>query len=150
MSPAPPPDPLFRERVRESFDRQQFMRTLGAELTAIEPGEAEIALAFRDDLTQQHGFLHAGALASVLDSACGYAAFSLMPAGSNVLSVEFKLDLLAPAEGERFLARARVVKAGRTITVVRAEGFMIRRQAERLVATLSGTMMCLRERGTPD
>ena len=147
MSPALPPDPLFRERVRASFDRQRFMRTLGAELTSIEPGETEITLSFRDELTQQHGFLHAGALASVLDSACGYAAFSLMPAGSNVLSVEFKLDLLAPAEGERFVARARVVKAGRTITVVRAEGSMIRQGAEKLVATLSGTMMCLPERG---
>lgn len=147
MAPAPPPDAAFRERVRASFDRQRFMRTLGAELTRIEPGEAEIALAFRDELTQQHGFLHAGALASVLDSACGYAAFSLMPAGSNVLSVEFKLDLLAPAEGEHFLARARVVKAGRTITVVRAEGSMVREGRERLVATLSGTMMCIPQQG---
>lgn len=146
MPPSPVPTADFRERVRASFDRQRFMATLGARLVRVEPGEVEIALAFRDTLTQQHGFLHAGALASVLDSACGYAAFTLMPADAGVLSVEFKLDLLAPAAGDEFVARARVIKPGRTLSVTRAEGFMRSAGAEKLVATLGGTMMCLRER----
>lgn len=147
MSPAPAPSPEFRDRVRASFENQQFMATLGARLERVEPGEVEIALDFRESLTQQHGYLHAGVLASVLDSACGYAAYSLMPEGSGVLSVEFKLDLVAPAEGDTFVARARVLKPGRTLSVTRAEGFMQRNGTEKLVAALSGTMMCLRDRG---
>ena len=147
MPPTPIPDPGFENRVRESFALQRFMQTLGARLDRVEPGEVEISAGFSESLTQQHGFLHAGVLASVLDSACGYAAFTLMPSGSAVLSVEFKLDLLAPAEGERFIARARVIKPGRTLSVTRADGYMVRDGGERLVAALSGTMMCLRERG---
>jgi uncharacterized protein (TIGR00369 family) len=110
-------DPDFDARVRASFARQRFMATLGARLTRLEPGLCEIELAHQDGLTQQHGYLHAGALASIADSAGGYAAYSLMPADSSVLAVEFKINLLEPARGQRFLARARVVRAGKRLTV---------------------------------
>jgi len=127
-------DPHFQERVRESFAAQSVMRTLGASLDRVEPGEVDIALSFRDDLTQQDGFLHA----------CGYAAHSLMERDANVLSIEFKLNLLAPALGERVVARARVLRAGRTITVCRADVVAIHGGAEKLVATMLGTMMTVR------
>lgn len=99
------PDPDFARRVRESFARQTAMTTLGVTLQRVEPGEVDLAFAYRADLTQQHGFIHGGVVTAAVDSACGYAALSMMPAGSAVLSVEFKVNLLAPAEGERFLAR---------------------------------------------
>ena len=134
-------DPGYEARVRESFARQQVMATLGARLARVAPGEVDMELPFREDLTQQHGFLHAGVLATVLDSACGYAAFTLMPAEAAVMSVEFKLNLLAPARGERVIARARVKKAGRTITVCEADGFAVRGGEEKLVASMVGTMM---------
>ena len=108
-------------QVRESLGRQSFLRLLGAEATVVEPGHVVLELPFRDDLCQQNGFLHAGVLTSVADSACGYAALTLMPAGSDVLSVEFKVNLLAPGRGERFRADARVVRSGRTLTVCQAE-----------------------------
>ena len=121
------------------------MNLIGARLASIEPGTVEIALPFRADLTQQDGYLHAGVVTTIADSACGYAAFSLMPAGSSVLSVEFKVNLLRPARGESFIARAEVIKAGRTLSVVRADVFAIAENSEReLVATMQGTMMCLR------
>ena len=140
-------DPEFALRVRESFARQAYMATLGARLSRVAPGEVDIELPVRDDLLQQHGNVHAGALASVLDSAAGYAAFTLMPAGSGVVSVEFKVNLLEPARGERIEARARVVRAGRTLTSVAAEAWAITASGERLVATFSGTMMCMVGRG---
>lgn len=148
MSAFTPADPDYSARVRASFERQTVMATLGAALTRIEPGEVEIAWPFRADLAQQHGFLHAGILATVLDSACGYAAFSLMPADAAVLSVEFKINLLAPAAGERFVARAKVVRPGRTITVCEAEGWAIGNGEEKRVATMLGTMMCVRDNPT--
>ena len=138
-------DPAFRERVRASFAKQTVMATLGATLEHLEAGECDIALAWRADLVQQHGFLHAGVLATVMDSACGYAAFSLMPADSGILSIEFHTHLLAPAAGERFIARARIVRAGRTITVARADAFASAGGIEKLVATMTGTMMCIRD-----
>lgn len=107
-----PQNPDFERLVREGFEEQQVMRTLGARLTRIAPGEVEIELPYREALTQQHGFLHAGVVTAVLDSACGYAAFSLMPPGVGVLSVEFKVNLLAPAKGEELVARGRVLRAG--------------------------------------
>src|SRR5215472_5988246 len=110
--PFVPKDPLFAERVRASFARQRAMHTLGVEITRLAPGEIELTMPYEAAFTQQHGFIHAGILATVLDSACGYAAFSLMPADAAVLTVEFKTNLLAPAKGERFLFRAQVVKAG--------------------------------------
>jgi len=119
------------------------MRTLGVTLERVAPGEVDLSLAFRQDLTQQHGFLHAGVVTAAVDSACGYAALSLMDPGVAVLSVEFKVQLLAPARGERFLALGRVVRAGRTITVVSGE---LRTNAGEVVALLNGTMMTVRDR----
>ena len=138
-----PRDPDFEARVRASFARQAFMAALGAELMAVSPGEVSIALPFREDLTQQHGFLHAGAVASVVDSACGYAALSLMPPGAGVLSVEFKVNLLAPAAGERFIATGRVVKPGRTLTVCAGEVAAERGGERTVVALMQATMMTL-------
>jgi uncharacterized protein (TIGR00369 family) len=116
-----PQDPDFAERVRASFARQKFMATCGARIVSVRPGEVVLELDFRDDLTQQDGFLHAGVVSAVADSACGYAALTLMPADHSVLSVEFKTNLLAPARGARFRATGRVVRAGRTLTVCTAE-----------------------------
>ena len=140
-------DPAFAERVRTSFDQQVFMGTLGARLGRVAPGEVDIELPVRDALVQQHGFVHAGALASVLDSAAGYAAFTLMPAGAAVLSIEFKVNLLEPARGATIVARGRVVRAGRTISVCRADAVALDGGRETLVATLTGTMMCVEGRG---
>jgi uncharacterized protein (TIGR00369 family) len=140
-------DPEFEARVRASFARQEFMSTLGARLERVLPGEVAIALPFRADLTQQHGFLHAGVVTSVVDSACGYAALSLMEPGAAVLSVEFKVNLLAPAAGSTFLAIGRVVRAGRTLTVCAGELHAIQEERDTVVALLPGTMMYVRERG---
>jgi uncharacterized protein (TIGR00369 family) len=139
--PFTPQDPDFQARVRESFARQRVMETIGARLVHVAPGEVDIELPFRDDLTQQDGFLHAGIVSTVLDSACGYAAYTLMPAGAGVLSIEFKVNLLAPALGERVIARGRVVRAGRTITVSQGDAFAPRDGAERHVATMTATLM---------
>ena len=143
---AEPSNPHFRQAVRDSFAAQQFMTTIGGRLTHVGAGEIEIRVPLRPDLTQQHGFLHAGVVASALDSACGYAAFSLMPEGAGVLSVEFKTNLLAPARGEELIARARVVRAGRTITVCQGEATMLRDGAQTPVATMLATMMTIRDR----
>jgi uncharacterized protein (TIGR00369 family) len=141
--PFRPRDPDFERRVRASFARQAAMRTLGVTLERVAPGEADLALPFRADLTQQHGFLHAGVVTAAVDSACGYAALSLMEPGAAVLSVEFKVQLLAPARGARFLALGRVVRAGRTLTVVAGE---LRADGGEAVALLNGTMMAVRDR----
>ena len=143
-------DPAFAERVRTSFDRQRFMGTLGARLGRVAPGEVDIELPVRDALSQQHGFVHAGALASVLDSAAGYAAFTLMPPGAAVLSIEFKINMLEPARGATIVARGRVVRAGRTISVCRADAVAFDDGSETIVATLTGTMMCVEGRGISD
>lgn len=143
-------DPAFESRVRASFDKQTFMATIGARLARVEPGEVDIELARRDDLAQQHGFLHAGVLASAADSACGYAALSLMPAGVAVLSIEFKINMLAPAAGERVVARGRVIRAGRNVTVCVCDVTSYAGDAEKLVATMVGTMMTVRDRGLSD
>ena len=110
-------------RVRASFDRQAMMTTLGVEVTAVEPGKVEMTLSHDDRFTQQHGFLHAGAVASVLDTACGYAAYSVMPPGAAVLTATYTINLLAPAAGERFVITGEVVRAGRTLVVCRGEAF---------------------------
>jgi uncharacterized protein (TIGR00369 family) len=135
------PDPEFEQRVRHSFAEQRAMALIGASLGMVAPGAVDVVLPFRDDLTQQDGFLHAGIIAAVADSACGYAAHSLMPAAARVLSIEFKLNLLAPAVGERLEARGRVIRAGRTITVCRADVVAVTGATEKLVATMTGTMM---------
>ena len=144
MTGPTPLNPRFAETIAESFAQQAIMGLIGARLARIEPGIVEIELPFRADLTQQDGYLHAGIVTTVADSACGYAAFSLMPSGSRVLSVEFKVNLLRPALGELFVARAEVIKAGRTLIVVRADVFATVANAEaELVSTMQGTMMCL-------
>src|SRR6266566_2069517 len=140
-----PPNPSFAEDVARSFAQQPIMNLIGARLSLVEPCVVEITLPYRADLAQQHGYLHAGVVTTIADSACGYAAFTLMPADSNVLSVEFKVNLLRPAQGVEFVARAEVIKAGRTLTVVRADVFGIAENEEKeLVATMQGTMICLR------
>src|SRR5262245_54156947 len=128
-------------RILASFDRQRLMETLGAKLGRVAPGEVEIELPFAMRLTQQHGFLHAGTIATIADSACGYAALTTMPEDSAVLSVEFKLNLLAPAVGDSFVARGRVVRAGRTVTVAAADVFARTDGSEKIIATMLGTMM---------
>src|SRR5215213_4245127 len=121
------------------------MVTLGMRLLRVAPGEVEIRLDFREDLTQQHGYLHAGVVAAAVDTACGYAALTLTEAGSEVLSIEFKLNLLSPAAGESFVARARVVRAGRNITVCAGDVFALKGGGEeKLVATMLATMMTVR------
>ena len=146
-----PLNPSFVGEIERSFAQQTIMTLMGAELTRVDPGVVEITLPYRADLAQQHGFLHAGIVTTIADSACGYAAFSLMPAGSEVLSVEFKVNLLRPARGEKFVARAEVIKAGRTLTVVRADVCGINGSgASELVATMQGTMICLRQNSYED
>lgn len=135
--------PGFEGRVRDSFARQKAMATIGARLARVAAGEVDIELPWRDDLTQQHGYLHAGIVGTALDSACGYAAYSLMPPDAAVLSIEFKVNLLAPARGERILCRGRVKKAGRTIMVCEADAFAVTGGTEKLVASMTGTMMCV-------
>jgi uncharacterized protein (TIGR00369 family) len=148
---AQPRDPNFQRRVQASFARQAAMATLGVTLERVLPGEVVLSLPFRADLTQQHGFLHAGIITSVVDSACGYAALSLMEPGTAVLSVEFKVNLLAPARGAYFEGHGRVVRAGRTVTVVSGElrAFAAgesRSDGGTVVAIMTGTMMSVRDR----
>ena len=143
-----PQDPGFEARVRASFARQRFMATLGARLVRLEPGLCEIELAYRDELTQQHGYLHAGVSTSIADSAGGYAAYTLMPHDSSVLAVEFKVNLLEPAKGERFVGRGRVVRAGKRLSVCALE--VEAWDGGRVERCLLGqqTVMCML--GTPD
>jgi uncharacterized protein (TIGR00369 family) len=139
-----PRNPAFAEQIKQSFARQTVMDLIGAELSRIEPGIIEITLPYRADLTQQDGYLHAGIVTTIADSASGYAAYTLMPPNSKVLSVEFKVNLLRPAKGEKFLAAAEVIKAGKTLTVVRADVFGVDHEEQcELVATMLSTMICL-------
>ena len=138
-----PRTPDFAERVRDSFARQGAMATLGAALVRVAPGEVEIGLDWAPSLTQQHGFLHAGVVSTALDSACGYAGFSLMPADAGVLTIEFKINLLAPARGQRFRLVGRVLKPGRTITVTEGQAFAIDDGREKLIATMNATLMTI-------
>jgi uncharacterized protein (TIGR00369 family) len=141
-------DPNFERRVRESFARQRFMTTLGARLLSVTPGEVVIELPWHHRLGQQHGVLHAGAVASIADSACGYAALSLMPPGAAVMSVEFKVNLLAPGRGDRFLALGRVRRTGRTLTVCEGAVRAIQQDKEREISVVTATM--IRLEGRPD
>src|SRR5713101_3015264 len=136
-----PLNPNWEVELREGFSRQSVMSLFAARLGRLAPGEAEILLPFRDDLCQQNGLIHAGVITAIADSACGAAAWSLMPAGSNVMSIEFKINLVAPAAGDEFAARARVVRAGKTITTCAADVVAMRAGTEVLVATMLGTMM---------
>lgn len=146
MATFQPGDSTYDSRVRASFARQSMMRTLGASLERVAPGEVDIRLPFRADLTQQHGFLHAGVTTSMADSACGYAALTLMPPGAAVLTVEFKVNLMAPAAGEAFVARGRVLKAGRTLTTCSGDVFAIDGGNEKHVLTMLGTIMTVHNR----
>lgn len=141
-----PQDPTFEARVRGSFARQQFMTTIGARIVRVAPGAVDIELPFREDLTQQHGFLHGGVVTAIADSACGYAALSLMAARAAVLTVEFKVNLLAPARGELIVARGRVLRPGRSLTVCSADVVALADGREQTIATMLATMMALRDR----
>src|SRR5579862_1248718 len=143
----PPKDPNFETRVRASFAQQSAMRTLGVEIVKIEPGEVEFSMPYSANFTQQNGYIHAGIITTALDSACGYAAFSLMPADAAVLTVEFKTTLIAPAKGQRFLFQAQVVKAGKSLTFCEARALAEDGKADpRLVATMTATLMAIYDR----
>lgn len=137
----PKADLDFVQRVQESFARQGAMQTLGAELTRVEPGAVDICFDWAPGLTQQHGFVHAGMVSTALDSACGYAGLTRMPADAAVLTIEFKINLLAPARGQRFRMEGRVVKAGRTITVAEGRAYAVADQQNKLIATMNCTLM---------
>lgn len=142
MSSATAPDGDFETRVRASFARQKIMETIGAELTMVTPGIVEIEMPFAPSMTQQHGFLHAGIISTALDSACGYAAYSLMPADAAVLTIEFKVNLLSPGKGERFLFRGTVTKPGRTIIVADGQAYAFDGDGNaKLAATMTATLM---------
>jgi uncharacterized protein (TIGR00369 family) len=130
----------FDQLVRDSFARQEFMRTIGAEITTVGPGSIEIDLAVRPSLCQQHGFVHAGVISAIADSAVGYAALSLLPEGADVLTAEFKINLLAPAKGERLIARARILRSGKRLSVARSDVFARAGGDETMVAALLGTI----------
>jgi len=138
-----PKDPNFAERVRSSFSKQQAMRTLAVEIVRLDPGEIELAMPYNGAYTQQDGFMHAGIITTALDTACGYAAFSLMPADAAVLTVEFKTNLIAPAKGDSFSFRAHVIKSGKTLTVCDARAFALEVGKERLIATMTGTLIAI-------
>lgn len=144
MPPTPPFQPRtadYRARVEASFNRQQAMHTLGITLARVIPGEVELALAYHPTLTQQHGFIHAGVISTALDSACGYAAFSLMPADAAVLTVEFKVNLLSPAKGESFTFTGTVLKPGRALTVAQGEALAWQGGERKLIAQMTATLM---------
>jgi len=144
-APAPVPvDPQFAHRVRESFGRQQAMALIGASLTAVGPGAAEVSLPFRADLTQQKGFIHGGIVGMIADTACGYAAYSLMPASASLVTVEYKINILSPAT-RSLIARGEVVRSGRTLTVARCEVYA---DDGKHVASMQQTLMMLAD--TPD
>jgi uncharacterized protein (TIGR00369 family) len=138
------PDPDYESRIRASFGRQMVMPTIGARLSAIRPGEVRIELPFSPTLTQQHGYLHAGIVGAIGDSACGYAAYTLMPAGSEVLTVEYKINFLSPARGQTFTAIGKVVKPGRTVTACSGEVWAQTEDERELVAVLQATMIGIR------
>jgi uncharacterized protein (TIGR00369 family) len=141
-----PKNPHYREVATATFARQQAMRTLGISIARLDPGEVDLSMPYSPDWTQQNGFVHAGVITAGLDTACGIAAFTLMPAGCDVLTVEFKTNLLAPAKGERFFFRAHVVKPGRTLTVCEARAVAQDGGAETLIASMTGTLMAMMPR----
>ncbi|MDP3619985.1 MAG: PaaI family thioesterase [Ramlibacter sp.] len=138
-----PRDADFVNRVRASFERQAAMKTIGASLTKVAPGVVWIEMPWAEPLTQQHGFLHAGMVATALDSACGYCAFTLMPLDAAVLTIEYKINLLAPAKGDRFRMEGQVIKPGRTVTVAEGRAYAIDGGQEKLIATMGCTLMAV-------
>ena len=146
-APALTTEPGFEQRVRDSFGRQPAMTLIGAQLVRVVPGEVEVVLPYRREITQQHGFVHAGMIGAALDSACGYAALTVMPAGTGILTVEYKLNCLAPGVGERIRLVGRVRKPGRTILLVEGEALAVTADgAEKPVATMTATEMTIRGR----
>lgn len=143
MTALEPRDPDWENRVRASIARQAFMTSLGVEVAHLAPGEVDLALRFRPDLTQQHGYFHAGVTTTIADSAAGYAALSFYPKGTGVLTTELKINLLNPAKGERLVARGRVVKSGRTLSVCRSDVFGLDAGRESHVATALLSMICV-------
>ncbi len=144
MTAFTPGAPGFDERVRANFSRLTLMTTIGARLVRIDPGEVDIEMDVRADLTQQHGYVAAGIVTAIVDTACGYAAMSLMPADAEVLTVEYKVNFVSPALGERLLARGRVVKPGRTLTVCAGDVYALGDAAPKAVATMLATMVAVR------
>lgn len=143
-----PADPHFADRVRESFSRQRIMDHLGAQVAEVGPGRCEIRLPFKPELSQQHGYFHGGVIGTIGDSAGGYAAYTLMPADAGVLTVEYKMNLLAPGDGELLIARGQVLKAGRTLMVSRADVSVVKEGRETLCATLLQTLIVMK--GKPE
>lgn len=140
-----PANPNYAAEVASGFARQGIMQNLGAYLISVAPGQVEIGVDFRNDLTQQHGYLHAGVVTIIVDSACGFAAYTLMPPGSGVLTVEYKVNFMAPASGEKFVAIGRVVKAGRTLSVCNGEVFAEANGERKAIAVIQATMMRIAE-----
>ena len=136
-----PPDPNYETRIRASFDQQKAMQTIGATIGSVHPGEVHIELPYSEHITQQDGFLHAGIITTIVDTACGYAAYTLMPADSRVLSVEFKINLMSPAIGETFTAIGKVIKSGRTLTICQGEVLAFKEGGSKLVAMMQATMI---------
>lgn len=136
-------DPNFEQRIRESFARQRLITTLNGKITHLSPGELHIEAPFDERFTQQDGFLHAGIVTTLMDSACGYAAYTLMPPASRVLSVEFKVNFMSPAVGDEFRAEGGVVKPGKTLSVCEGKLFALRGNGEKLVAMMQATMICV-------
>jgi uncharacterized protein (TIGR00369 family) len=143
-----PKNPDFREVAAATFAAQRAMQTLGIRIARLEPGEVDLAMDYAAEYSQQNGFVHAGIITAGLDNACGIPAFTLMPAGADILTVEFKTNLLAPAKGERFEFRALVVKPGRTLTVCEGRAYAMSRGIESLVATMTGTLMAIMPRAS--
>jgi uncharacterized protein (TIGR00369 family) len=141
-----PKNPDFREVATATFAAQRAMQTLGISIARLEPGEVDLAMDYAPEYSQQNGFVHAGIITAGLDNACGIAAFTLMPAGADILTVEFKTNLLAPAKGERFEFRGQVVKPGRTLTVCEGRAYAMNNGVESLVATMTGTLMAIMSR----
>ena len=136
-------DPDYAQRVQQSFARQGVMVLLGASLSRIAPGECEIRLPYRADITQQHGYFHGGIIGTIADSAGGYAAYTLMPHDSSVLTVEYKMNLLAPGDGDLLVARGAVLKPGRSLVVTRVDAVVVKAGKETLCATLLQTLMTM-------
>jgi uncharacterized protein (TIGR00369 family) len=138
-----PTNPNFEEEVRTSFAAQRAMNLIGASITLLEAGAVDITLPYREDLTQQNGFVHAGIITTIADTACGYSSYSLMPEGSDVLSVEFKINLLKPAKGEKFVAEGRVLRSGKTLTIARCDVFAYQGTNKDVIAAMQATLIRL-------
>lgn len=145
-----PQNENYKQMVFDSFERQGIMKTLGGSLSKVEAGECEITLPYGKHLSQQHGYLHAGVVSTIADSSAGYAAFTLSPENASVLTTEFKINLLSPAKGEKFIARAKVIKAGRTLQIVVSEVFAVENNEEKMCAFLTATIMTMNNKPEMD